>query len=89
MFPLGMPSGSLNLAQFPAHSVEIHCPACDRRGRYAKARLVERYGAGVALPDLLRELTPGCPARARASTVGTKACGAIFPVLALTADQSQ
>ena len=81
---MGMSSGSLKLDRFPAQSVEIHCPVCDRRGRYAKARLVARASAaGVALLDLLRELSPSCPARARAGTVGTKACGAIFPALSL------
>jgi hypothetical protein len=40
-----------------------------RRGVYATARLAERYGAGMGLPDLLRQITHDCPVRGRAGTL--------------------
>ena len=71
-------TGSLTLAEFPGSIVEVHCPWCDRRGRYTKERLMERFDADMRLPDLLRELSPDCPARGRP---GIESCGAIYPAL--------
>jgi hypothetical protein len=36
--------------------VRIECERCGRSGRYAKARLMERFGADAAGPDVLTEL---------------------------------
>jgi hypothetical protein len=79
MFRFGMSRGALTIAEFPAESVELFCPTCDRRGRYAESRLEERYGGELSLPDLLRTLSLGCPARGRRASIG--ACGAIYPAL--------
>ena len=71
-------TGALTIAELPGSVVDVHCPRCDRRGRYAKARLVERFGADVRLPDLLGQLSPDCPARGRP---GIESCAAIYPAL--------
>jgi hypothetical protein len=51
-----MPDGSLSLAEYPAAMVRLKCWKCDRSGQYRKATLIEKYGAGVPLPDLLHRL---------------------------------
>jgi|ERR1019366_4116826 hypothetical protein len=81
VFPLLMSDTSLTLDSFPDAAIEVDCPACNRRGRYGKVRLVERFGTDVRLPDLLVQLSPAYPARARGGTVRSKACGAVFPAL--------
>jgi len=73
-----MNGGSLTIAEFPGSVVEVHCPRCDRRGQYAKVRRVERFGAGIRLPDLLREFAPDCPAR---NSLNNQSCGAFYPGL--------
>ena len=73
-----MSSGALTIAQFPGPVVEVHCPRCNRQGRYSRKRLVERFGPDLGLPDLLRRLAPDCPARSRP---GIDPCGAIYPAL--------
>jgi hypothetical protein len=72
-------AGALTIAEFPGLVLEVYCRRCDRRGRYVKARLVERFGLNLSLPDLLRELSPDCPARGRP---GIESCSAIYPTLA-------
>ena len=72
-------AGALTISEFPGSVVEVQCPRCERRGRYAKAGLVERFGPDMRLPDLLRRLSPDCPTRGRA---GIESCAAIYPVLA-------
>jgi hypothetical protein len=48
--------GSRSLGEFPLDVVRIECERCGRSGRYAKARLMERFGADAAGPDVLTEL---------------------------------
>jgi hypothetical protein len=79
-----MPSGAVTIAEFPGEKIEIICNACARRGVYAKARLVERYGAETGLPNLLSQITQDCPARSRH---GILRCGANY--LALRAARAQ
>jgi hypothetical protein len=45
--------GSRSLGEFPLDVVHIDCERCGRAGRYAKARLMARFGADIALPDVL------------------------------------
>jgi len=72
-------AGALIIAEFPGPVLEVHCPRCNRRGRYSKAGLVECFGhPDLSLPDMLRELSPDCPARGRP---GSEACGAFYPAL--------
>ena len=75
---LSVSSGAIAIAEFPGPLIEVHCPRCDRRERYAKAHLVERFGAEVRLPDLLRDLAAGCPAR---NSLNYQSCSAIYPAL--------
>jgi hypothetical protein len=49
-------TGSLSLREYPDDVIHITCSKCGRAGQYRKARLVERYGADVRLPDLRHEI---------------------------------
>jgi hypothetical protein len=53
-------SGALTLSDVRTPYVVVACAPCGRRGRFAVARLLEKYGDDIPMPDLLRELT-GCP----------------------------
>jgi hypothetical protein len=46
-------TGSLLLRDYP---VRLSCPKCGRAGQYRKEKLIERYGADMALPDLREEV---------------------------------
>jgi len=52
-------TGSLTLERHPGDIVRLVCEKCGRTGQYPKVRLIERYGADIALPDL-REETARC-----------------------------
>ena len=71
-----MPAGSFTLAQFPHEMVELACEKCGRRGRLLKSRLVEEYGADVALPDLRTMI-----ARCDRATSMSDPCGAYYVAL--------
>ena len=43
--------------------LEVACGRCGRHGRYNTARLVERRGAGMPMPDLRDVLAGDCPRR--------------------------
>jgi hypothetical protein len=60
-------------ARFPLDVVRIECQRCGRAGSYALARLIERFGADIALPDLLVALA-SCERRADFS----RPCGAMY-----------
>ena len=68
-----MSSGAVTLAQYPADHIELACAKCDRRGRYAKARLIAEHGGAIGLPDLRMRLAADCP-RAR-RPIGNDLCG--------------
>jgi hypothetical protein len=50
------------LGEYPFSLVRIVCPKCDRAGQYHRAKLLERHGADIAMPDLRHELAQ-CPWR--------------------------
>ncbi len=55
-----MRNGSCSPGDYPGDVVHITCDRCGRAGRYGCDRLIERYAAGIALPDLLaRSLAKG------------------------------
>ena len=58
--------------------LEVACHGCPRRGRYRVTRLIDRHGAGKALPELRDILAADCPKR-RGSFFNQ--CGAYFPGL--------
>jgi hypothetical protein len=68
--------GSRSLGEFPFDVVRIDCERCGRAGRYALSRLIERFGADAAGPDVLMELAQ-CERRKDFS----RPCGARFPDL--------
>ena len=65
--------GSHSLGEFPLDVVRIECPRCDRAGSYRHDGLVARFGADIALPDLLMALA-SCERRLDFS----QPCGARF-----------
>lgn len=65
---------SIPLGRCPNPRLKIQCEPCGRRGDYSTARLVERFGADMALPDLLTALSAGCPGRKGL----TPRCDAVF-----------
>jgi hypothetical protein len=73
-----MAYGALTIDEFPGEKIEIVCDACARRGVYGKARLAERYGAGMGLPDLLSKLTQDCREHTRPRHLR---CSAVYPAL--------
>jgi hypothetical protein len=48
------------LASFPFVIVRIGCEGCTRQGAYRLARLAAKYGAEIAMPDLLAKLAADC-----------------------------
>lgn len=59
-------SGSHTLAEYPKPMVRLVCKLCDRKGQYRKETLIDRFGALIPLPDLLR-LIAKCERRGRVS----------------------
>ena len=51
-----MAGGSLTLSEHPGDLVRLACEKCGRSGQYRKTKLIERYGAGIRLPDLREEI---------------------------------
>jgi hypothetical protein len=45
--------GSHSLREFPLDVVRINCERCGRAGSYRRDGLMVRFGADIALPDLL------------------------------------
>ncbi len=54
--------GALTLGQVAERTatLEVACRRCGRHGRYNVVRLVERHGAGMPMPELLRVLAGDC-----------------------------
>jgi hypothetical protein len=49
-------NGSLTLAEHPGDLVRLTCEKCRLAGQYRKAKLIERFGADMRLPDLREEI---------------------------------
>jgi hypothetical protein len=66
----------LSLADLAARTdtLQIACTECDRVGRYPLDTLIQRYGSGVRIPDLLRVLSAGCPMRESVSPYALCGC---------------
>jgi len=75
------PRGALTLADLAGRTEElaVACNRCERAGRYRLAKLTDRHGPALALPELLRLLSADCPKRAAPSAYDI--CGAHFPGL--------
>jgi hypothetical protein len=61
-------------------TLNVACMNCPRRGRYRVTRLVDRYGAGLGLPDLKTLLAADC--REKQSPWPQHSCAVYFPGLA-------
>jgi hypothetical protein len=57
--------------------LEVACHSCPRRGRYRLTRLIDRYGAGMELPELKQLLSADCPRHANTSFYNR--CAVYFP----------
>lgn len=53
-----MPADRNTLGTYPFPMVRLYCPECHRFAQFARDRLLERFDAGLATPDLLRRLQP-------------------------------
>ncbi|MCR9178525.1 MAG: hypothetical protein NXI19_21350 [Alphaproteobacteria bacterium] len=78
----------MKLLDYPLQTINVSCRKCDRRGRYAKAKLIERYGADIALPDLRLLIANGC-SRIKVHQLGTDPCGVMYPDLLDLLDASK
>ena len=70
----------MRLTDYPYDVVNVSCKKCDRRGRYKKQTLIERYGDDIAVPDLSSRLSADCP-RTVNHQFGTDPCGIFYPDL--------
>ncbi|HEV7437049.1 MAG TPA: hypothetical protein VGO22_19625 [Pseudorhizobium sp.] len=66
-------SGSYLLSDVTADKVVIVCEQCQRRGEYATARLLEKHGPDIAMPDLKTHLVGTCGDSYSTNLVGCKA----------------
>lgn len=67
-------NGSYTLADVRAERVIVECELCDRRGEYNTARLVQKHGPYITLPDLKFKLVT-CP---NIDTSNLNPCRAVF-----------
>lgn len=57
-----MPHGAWSLREFPLPLVRVKCDKCGRAGQYHTAKLIERYGADMVMPEL-RHMLAQCSRR--------------------------
>ena len=67
--------GTLTPSDVRGLTLAIGCEPCDRRGRYNVARLIERHGGEVRMPDFLQTLSD-CP-KARSLSIYDR-CKAVY-----------
>ena len=60
--------------------LHVHCPKCNRAGRYQMRRLIEERGRDGKIVDWLGELTADCPTKLKHNW--SDQCGARCPDLA-------
>jgi hypothetical protein len=60
-------------------ALTVECAKCERRGRYAVGRLIERRGRDGKIVDWLEEITADCPRKIKGSI--SDRCGARCPDL--------
>ena len=67
------------LISYPFVIVRIACTRCSRKGSYRLARLAERYGAEIRMPELLALLSGDCVFRGNKRFAGSyETCGAVY-----------
>ena len=78
--PFGMTRGSRTLGDIAARMklLEVRCSRCTRAGRHSTAKLVERWGAELPMPDLARRLAGAC---AKLTASEPERCDVHFPGL--------
>jgi hypothetical protein len=66
------------LGDYPADTdfVRFGCTKCTRRGQYALATLLRKYGPDKKLPELIAEISADCPKRSAGSVSIMDLCGA-------------
>jgi hypothetical protein len=57
-----MPNGAWSLDEWPLPLVRVKCDKCNRAGQYHTAKLIERYGREMVMPEL-RHVLAQCPRR--------------------------
>ena len=68
----------MRLSEYPYVIVRVTCAKCARQGRYRLARLADRYGSEIELPNLLGHLAADCERR-DPHRFTYDFCGAFFP----------
>lgn len=71
-----MTTGALTLRTYPLDLVRIARDRCGRQGQYQRARLLDRFGPDLSMPDVLGCVTE-CLRRGNASDP----CHALYPDL--------
>ncbi|HRX80521.1 MAG TPA: hypothetical protein P5307_15735 [Pirellulaceae bacterium] len=66
------------LAAYPYVVVRLDCTLCTRTGRYRLARLCDKYGADIAMEDMLAQLAGDCAYWGRRRHPIRPGCGARF-----------
>src|SRR5437868_4967440 len=74
--PLAPATRAATLGDAPWPRIRVECRKCGRRGDYSPARLIERHGAGLTLPNLLPILSADCPRRLE--NLITDQCSIVF-----------
>jgi hypothetical protein len=57
-----MTHGAWTLGEWPLPLVRVSCAKCGRSGQYHTAKLIERHGADMVMPEL-RHVLAQCPRR--------------------------
>ncbi len=70
------------LSTFPFVVVRLACTMYSRKGSYRLARLADKYGAEIQMPQLLAYLAGDCKYWGRPRHPGLRGCGAYFKDLA-------
>jgi hypothetical protein len=69
-----MANGAWTLGEWPLLLVRFSCAKCNRAGQYHRAKLIDRYGPNMTMPDLRHHLAQ-CPRR----TNWNDPCMVVFP----------
>jgi len=69
----------MKLRDYPFEMVQFSCGKCLRNGRYKKSTLIEKYTAGIPLPDLRSHIAGAC--ERMLNKAGTDPCSISYPDL--------
>ena len=53
-------TGSLTHRTYTSDTITVQCDQCGREGRFRRAKLLDRFGPDMAMPDILNAITEDC-----------------------------